>query len=953
MADLKEIILNNSTETLDRILSPFIEEQFPLFVRTDHRKLILFIKAYYEWLEKESNPGYVLANLDSVGDVDENLEQFYSHFKKTYLEGFPDFVGTNENSETPNKKTLIKKIREFYGNKGTESAYEFLFRVLYDSDVDFYYPKEDILKASDGQWIEPRSIKTTSNNGTSLLSSKGGTVSQTNGTTVFSSAFIESVVQYSFNGLPITEFFISNISGAPFTPDTAVTVRTSSGTEYTETAFSVLGEFFVELDGSGYQIGDTVTVVDSNGSGFAAKVDQTGLAGNIKKLAITNSGINYKNDLILNIISNTGQQSAKVLGLRSAVTNYPGYFAGNRGKVSSNKYIQDGHYYQDFSYELKSSVSFDTYFSVLKTIAHPSGMRMFGSILVKKSLQNTPQSSSQGTFYERPVIGKYTPYTLGTTLDLRNNGVTAAGSWLGATGDLYPLGYNPYIGSTTEVGPDGSTTSLGTIFVGTSLGYTYCYVPEGGKTSHNPIGAPLGGITSWYLGNETRFTPQGMSGLVLWLKPENIGVCGSVVNGASMDVWTDASPSANHAVPPTWDRWTTNATYAGVTIDKLRPTLVINDNGVAGATGISFDGGVIFGPQTLIRDSGLTLASAVIGITFAPGSSGDKLLVGRHFYLKNGLTLSADMDLFIVYRPTLDSFTYGLGLISSNKRFTDSHFSVYQDYVVFSRSWNSIDLDPNSQTSVYYNIVDGKKLYPVGTGVIGFRPWIPFESSVATAQKTSIAYDPHVSGQSMGRLIGEVARDSSNVLYAFANGDRAINKSRSTSLFVSNISGSGAESSTPVCGVTIDIGRFGSYHGVDLVSSGDTGSAAWISTAITNAPYGFRGVINEVIVFDRKLNEEERQQVHGYLSRKYKMTAALPNKYSLSHNSAFVAGLTYWYIENHPNTKGLLTVPSGISFSGITLTEFFNLPDTIYKSKGTRLASGVTLAGDTYNSAGL
>jgi hypothetical protein len=433
---------------------------------------------------------------------------------------------------------------------------------------------------------------------------------------------------------------------------------------------------------------------------------------------------------------------------------------------------------------------------------------MFGSILVQKSLHNTLTSSDQGTFFEVPIIGRYTPYRVGTTLDLRANGVTASGYWLGVTGDLYPVGYNPYIGTTSEIGPDGKTTSVGTVFVGTSLGYTYCYVPEGGRTAHNPIGAPLGSTSSWFRQKENAWTPQGLNGLVLWLKPENIGVCGSVVSGASMDVWRDASPSGNDALPPTWDRWTDVALYAGVTIDKLRPTLVINDNGIVGATGISFDGGVIFGPQSVVRGSGLTLGSAAVGFTFAPGSSGDKLLVGRHFYLKNGLTLSADMDMFIVYRPTIDSFSYGLGLVSSNKRFTDSYFSSNaHDYVVYSRSWNYADRDTASQTSIYYRFANNQKLYPVGAGLIGFRPWLPFASSVAASAQTSIAYDPHVSGQSMGMIIGEVSRDSASVLYAFANGDQATNKSRSTGLFVSNVSETGSEMSAPVCGVTVDIDR--------------------------------------------------------------------------------------------------------------------------------------------------
>ena len=553
MAAINNIILNTEAEALEDLLSPFIKEQFPLFVQTDYPKLVLFIKAYYEWLEQEGNVGYLTSKLDTVWDVDLNLDEFYSHFKNTYLDSFPEIFAVNASGNKPNKKTLLKKIRDFYGNKGTESSYKFLFRVLYDSDLEFYYPKNDILKVSDGVWTEPRSIKTTVQNGTDLFGAVNGNIYQYSGVQLIASAFVNSVVQYSFNGVPITEFFITDITG-DFSPNASV-VLSKDGKEWTETAYPVIGEFFVELPGSGYRVGDAVTVTDSKGTGFSAKIDQVGLAGGIKKIGLSNSGVNYTGDLVLNIFSETGSRTAKVIGLRSAVTNYPGYFTGNRGKMSSNKKIQDGHYYQDFSYELKSAVSLDTYFGVLKNIIHPTGMRMFGSILLNRSIDNALTTSSQATFYEIPLIGRYTPYTSGTTLDLRANGNTLSGYWLGATGDLYPLGYNPYIGSTTEVGPNGQTTQMGTVFVGTSLGYTYCYVPEGGRTSHNPIGAPLGSTSAFYRNRESNLTPEGMDGLVLWLKPENIGVCGSVVNGASMDVWRDASKSGNHAVPPTWSKW--------------------------------------------------------------------------------------------------------------------------------------------------------------------------------------------------------------------------------------------------------------------------------------------------------------------------------------------------------------------------------------------------------------
>jgi len=139
MVNANSIILNTSVESLEDIFSPFIEQQFPSFVRADYRKLVLFVKAYYEWLDQRGNSGYVLGKLDTVSDVDQNVDEFYSHFTNTYLASFPTLLATDSLGNKPNKKTLLKKIRDFYGNKGTENSYKFLFKVLYDSDLELYY----------------------------------------------------------------------------------------------------------------------------------------------------------------------------------------------------------------------------------------------------------------------------------------------------------------------------------------------------------------------------------------------------------------------------------------------------------------------------------------------------------------------------------------------------------------------------------------------------------------------------------------------------------------------------------------------------------------------------------------------------------------------------------------------------------------------------------------------
>lgn len=151
----------------------------------------------------------------------------------------------------------------------------------------------------------------------------------------------------------------------------------------------------------------------------------------------------------------------------------------------------------------------------------------------------------------------------------------------------------------------------------------------------------------------------------------------------------------------------------------------------------------------------------------------------------------------------------------------------------------------------------------------------------------------------------------------------------------------------------IIIGRIGANISAGATGSGVVGSQAWINSVVANTPsYSFAGVINEIIAFDRKLTEVERQQVYQYLSHKYNLSQTLPDSFAKSHNSAYSAGLTYWDIEHHPNTQGLSTIPAGICFGGITLQEFFTFPDSLYKSAGTVLADGTVLGGDTYSNIG-
>jgi len=224
--------------------------------------------------------------------------------------------------------------------------------------------------------------------------------------------------------------------------------------------------------------------------------------------------------------------------------------------------------------------------------------------------------------------------------------------------------------------------------------------------------------------------------------------------------------------------------YAGVTVDKLRPT--IQTSGFAGVTGVSFDGGLVFAPGSSF--AGTSLAAGIsMGFT-AAGSTAEKLMTGRHMYLKRPLKITDDADIFVVYKSTLEGMSHGYGVLASRN---DNHptSSTRFDTVLYHRSYNVQDRTPSMQNSVYYSVIpNGTLMYPgaslMPAGLVGFRPQGGQEGTV----QDTIAYDPHVSGVCLGICIGEVRRDSQNKIESFLNGDPALNRSRSTGRKIVSVS---------------------------------------------------------------------------------------------------------------------------------------------------------------------
>jgi hypothetical protein len=432
-------------ENKSREISNLVQGRLPEFIRVDHPTLIAFLEAYYEWLQDRDRTGKIISPmiLQDVIDVDRSLDDFISHFKKEYLFDFPEKLAISQETGKPvDIRKLIKNIKAFYRAKGTEKSYEFLFRILYDTGVEFYYPKRDILRVSDGKWLQKTSLKVTNVLGDRIFESVGRIVYQTNQLgQISSSGKVLDVSIYRQGQNDVAELTILGRNGS-FTPGSrGIDFKLDNGEILRELrVYDVVGSVSITNAGSGYVIGDRLkftSATGDSGEGARASVSLVSSSGAIRRIKMDDFGINYLSAPTVTIESLSGTGFVGVANT-SAICEYEGYYINSDGRVSTNKVLQDNHYYQDYSYVLKSEIVIEEYREAIRRLVHPAGTAMFGQVLIKRCAREDLDQSSALIRFEVPIIGHYTPYTFNTFDNLPD--------WFSIPGTGASSGYNVHVG---------------------------------------------------------------------------------------------------------------------------------------------------------------------------------------------------------------------------------------------------------------------------------------------------------------------------------------------------------------------------------------------------------------------------------------------------------------------------------------------------------------------------
>ena len=293
--------------SIEKLISPFISQQFPDFYKDQGPNFIAFVRAYYEWLEQSNNAIGHSRSLLEYNDIDSTTNQFIDSFKYQYVQSLPD-------TTVADKRLLLKHILDLYRAKGTPRAIELLFRAVFNEDIELYIPNEFIFKPSDNIWNVPRYLEVSSHPNINKLS---GTQIQNVGNTA--SAIVENVSSRIVNGRTINVLVISSIRGTFTRGDR---IYQTYGTDITlDQSVRIIGSLTaiaITQGGTDYNIGDILNVI---GSGTEAKAKVTSVSDKFVgglSFNIIDGGSGYTTNAVVTVATTL---NLNILGLQGSINN--------------------------------------------------------------------------------------------------------------------------------------------------------------------------------------------------------------------------------------------------------------------------------------------------------------------------------------------------------------------------------------------------------------------------------------------------------------------------------------------------------------------------------------------------------------------------------------------------------------------------------------------------------
>ena len=274
------------------------------------------------------NPVTNISELVNFRDPDKVINHFLTKMRDEFLATLPENLAAGLD-----KRKLIKNIKSMYRSKGSVRGHEIFFRILFGENSETIYPKEQMLKASDGQFDTLKVLRVIASNGDpAALVGRTITGQSSNAT-----AIIENVSTFQIGDQTVNELILNDDSiQGTFTVSEEVRGTASDTDDFFVKAnvTGIPGNKNITNDGSLNSTTDTISIT-GGGQGGLFQVEEIG-PGKVTEIIIDNAGTGYTIGDTLSF-TNTGTNGNNAAGFVSIVNggfsgqdNTPGMSTGDR-----------------------------------------------------------------------------------------------------------------------------------------------------------------------------------------------------------------------------------------------------------------------------------------------------------------------------------------------------------------------------------------------------------------------------------------------------------------------------------------------------------------------------------------------------------------------------------------------------------------------------------------------
>jgi hypothetical protein len=232
------------------------------------------------------NPVQNIQDLLNFRDPDKVISNFLTKFRNEFLNTLPESLNNDVD-----KRKLIKNIKSLYQAKGTNRGHQLFFRLLFGIESEIFYPREQMLRVSDGKWDTKKILRATG-----IIGNTSNLIGRTiQGETSDATAIVENVFKFQIGANEVTEFILNDetITGTFQTSEVIRGTATDDDDIFIKAAVTALPSVItISNGGSLYNTGDTV-VITGGGQGAIVQVNDVGRGG-ITEIIVNDGGSGYE-----------------------------------------------------------------------------------------------------------------------------------------------------------------------------------------------------------------------------------------------------------------------------------------------------------------------------------------------------------------------------------------------------------------------------------------------------------------------------------------------------------------------------------------------------------------------------------------------------------------------------------------------------------------------------------